>query len=119
MSASEIADLGVRALCGVIVVLIFGIVIFQGAKIGAMIGATMIASPFLLTALAPNVFGGAVGKGMIFVMTVFAFYDPPSSITFELGRMLFAVPFMLLGVLLAVREARVGLVHLIMRSTSS
>lgn len=60
------------------------------------------AAPFVLVALAPRPLGPLVGKGLMFVATLIAFYDPPSSIGFHLDRILIAANLFALGVLLAV-----------------
>lgn len=64
--------------------------------------ALLLAAPFFLAALAPLTLGPYVGKGVGFLATLFAFYDPPSSLAFHLDRFLFALPFFLISMLLAV-----------------
>ena len=107
MTTDKMADVGARALCGLVILLVFATALIQGQDLGAFGVATILASPFVLVALAPNRFARPVGHGLMFIITLVAFYDPPSSVTFDLGRFAFALPFMVVGLLLGARELRI------------
>lgn len=61
----------------------------------------VLAAPFFLAALAPLTLGPYVGKGAILLAASVTFCDPPSTITFHSDRFLYALPFFLIGFLLA------------------
>jgi hypothetical protein len=61
----------------------------------------VLAAPFVLAGLAPQWFGLLIGKGLLVIAMLYAFYDPPSSIAFSPERFFSAVPFFVLGLLLA------------------
>ncbi len=66
------------------------------------VSSLVLAAPFFLAALAPLTLGPYVGKGAVLLATFVTFYDPPSTMTFHADRFLYALPFFLIGTVLAV-----------------
>ena len=64
--------------------------------------AFVLAAPFMLAGLAPRLLGPPIGKGIMAVAALAAFYDPPSSIAFSAERFAMALPFFALALMLAV-----------------
>lgn len=98
MTSEDLGILFLRAASlffGAVIVLL---PILVSGKVGTV--TLVLAAPFFLAALAPLTLGPYVGKGVGFMATIFAFYDPPSSIAFHLDRFLFALPFFLMSMLL-------------------
>jgi hypothetical protein len=64
----------------------------------------VIAAPLILAGLAPRLLGPAIGKGLAFVATLYAFYDPPSSFAFSPQRLAEMLPFFALSLMLMVPD---------------
>lgn len=71
----------------------------SSGRVGVL--AFVLAAPFVLAGLLPRLLGPPIGKGLMVVATLAAFYEPPSSIAFSADRFALALPFFALALMLA------------------
>jgi hypothetical protein len=75
----------------------------------------LFAAPFILAGLAPRLLGPTIGKGLAFVATLYAFYDPPSSFAFYPQRLAEMIPFFALALMLAVPDVPQALARVLVK----
>lgn len=82
-----------------------GLVLWPLAAAGRISPAALfVAAPLLVAAIEPRTLGPRIGKAVIMIAGLIAFYDPPDLIGLSLGRFLTALPFFVLGFLLSLPE---------------
>lgn len=102
MTPERLASMLVRAAC----FLAAGFFLFWPLVTGGRqhIALYVIAAPFILAGLAPRLLGPMIGKGLLVIATLYAFWDPPGSIAFNARRFAEMIPFFVLALMLAVPD---------------
>ena len=98
MASEDLARMLVRAACFLVAALFILWPLVANGRFG--VGSLALAAPFILAGLAPRLLGPWIGQGLIFIATLVAFYDAPSSITFSLERFAMALPIFALALIL-------------------
>ena len=98
MASEDFARMLVRAACFLVAALFILWPLVANGRFG--VASFALAAPFILAGLAPRLLGPWIGKGLIVIATLVAFYDPPSSMTFSAERLAIALPIFALAVIL-------------------
>ena len=98
--SQQLADLLVRGACFLAATLFVVWPLLAQGSVGVV--SFIAAAPFVLAGFAPHLLGPMIGKGLMIVATLGAFYDPPNSIGFFPERFVLALPFFALALILGV-----------------
>lgn len=117
MTPEKFADILVRAAC-FLAAAFFVVAALLSAGRGQII-LLIIAAPFVVAGLAPRTLGPSIAKGVMVVATIYAFYDPPSSVGFDAGRFAQMLPFFAVALMLGFPALPQGLARLLMKERGS
>ena len=113
MTPDRLATILVRAACFVAAGIFIAGPLFTTGRVHIVM--FVFAAPFILAGLAPCLLGPMIGKGLAFAATLYAFYDPPSSIAFYPQRLAEMIPVFALALMLAVPDVPQALARLLVK----
>jgi hypothetical protein len=113
VTSERLALIVVRAACFLAAAVFIVTPIFTVGR--THVGMVVIAAPFIIAGLAPRLLGPMIGKGLMFIAALYAFYDPPSSFAFYPQRFAEMLPFFALSLMLAVPEVPQALARMVVK----